>query len=88
MADTHNTEIDERAKRIARWLAENKEFEQHGVSEGSLASALGMSEQEVTEAVDHLEEREAVVRIPHGLSAPPQFTLKAGRGWPDIKNEL
>lgn len=89
MADVHNPEVEERVKRIARWLAEKKdEFEGQGVREDSLASALGMSESEVTEAVDHLEEREAVVRMPHGLTSPPQFTLKGGRGWPDLKNEL
>lgn len=89
MADAHNPEVEKNVERIARWLIDNKaEFEGQGISEDKLPSALGMTEAEVTEAVDHLEEREAAVRMPHGLTSPPHFMLKAGRGWPDLRDEL
>lgn len=89
MADVHNEDVEKNVERISRWLLNNRaEFEGQGISEAQLPSALGMTEAEVTEAVDHLEERETAVRMPHGLSTPPQFMLKAGRGWPDLRDEL
>jgi hypothetical protein len=61
------------------------EFEGGGVAEGSLAAAVGFSEEEVTESVDHLENREAVVRRPqHGAG----FLLEPAQGWADICAEL
>lgn len=89
MADEHRTKIDPKAERVAQWLAENRtEFEEQGLGEDKLAPALGMTAEEVTEAVDHLEAREEVVRMPQGLSTPPQFKLKPGRGWPDMRDQI
>jgi hypothetical protein len=47
-----------------------------------------MSAEEITEAIDHLEAREEVVRMPHGLTTPPHFMLKPGRGWPDVRDQM
>ena len=89
MADEHRAKSDPKAERVAQWLAENRaEFEGQGVSENKLASALGMTAEEITEAVDHLEAREEVVRMPQGLTTPPQFLLKPARGWPDVRDEI
>ena len=57
------------------------------MSEQSLASAVGFSEQDAREAVDRLENREAVVRIPQH-DAPGSFLLQPARGWADISDEL
>ena len=82
MADTHKTNVRENADRIIEWLLEHRaEFEENGVEELSLAGAVGLSEAEVTEAVDHLESHEDLARIPEGISAPPRFLLKPARGW-------
>ena len=87
MADAHNPEVERNVERIARWLIDHRtEFEGQGIDEDKLPSALGMTEAEVMEAVDHLEEREAAVRFPH--VTPPRVILKAGRGWPDLRDEL
>ena len=89
MADAHKTQLDPKAERVARWLAENRaEFEGQGVGEDKLAPALGMTTEEITEAIDHLEAREEVVRMPQGLTTPPQFQLKPGRGWPEARDEM
>ncbi len=89
MADEHRGGANENMQRVARWLAENRtEFEESGIGEDRLASATGMTREEVTDAVDHLEAREEVVRIPQGLSTPPQFLLKPGRGWPDYRDKI
>jgi len=88
MADEHRPRHDEKADRVLRWLYEHRgEFEQTGVSEQSLASAVGISERDATEAVDRLENREAVVRIPQH-DAPGSFLLQPARGWADISEEL
>lgn len=77
---------DEKAERVLRWLYEHRtEFEGAGVAESSLASAVGLSEDEVTEAVDHLENREAVARLPQHDAG---FLLQPARGWADICGEL
>jgi hypothetical protein len=47
-----------------------------------------MSESEIREALDHLEAREEVVRLPQALTSPPQFLLKPGRGWPEARDEI
>lgn len=89
MADEHRTKIDPKAERIARWLLENRtEFEGQGIGEDKLAPALGMTAEEITEAIDHLEAREELVRMPQGLTSPPHFLLKPARGWPDVRDEL
>lgn len=80
---------EQNAERVARWLAENRtEFEGQGISEDSLTSALGMSAEAITEAIDHLEAREEVVRMPQALTTPPHFKLKPGRGWPDVRDAI
>ncbi|HEV3467849.1 MAG TPA: hypothetical protein VG148_00900 [Pyrinomonadaceae bacterium] len=87
MADAHKA--GQGAQRITRWLVENRaEFEGQGIAEDKLAASLGMAGAEVIEAIDHLEAREEVVRIPKALSNPPQFLLKPGRGWPEARDEI
>jgi hypothetical protein len=89
MADEHRTGIDPKAERLAQWLVENRiEFEGQGISEDKLAPALGMTIEEITEAIDHLEAREDVVRMPQALTSPPHFLLKPGRGWPEMRDEM
>jgi hypothetical protein len=43
-----------------------------------------LADTEVADAVDHLENHEAVVRFPHASSTPPSIVLKPGRGWHDL----
>lgn len=89
MADEHRTKIDPKAERVAQWLVENRaEFEGQGIGEDKLAPALGMTSTEITEAIDHLEAREEVVRMPQALTSPPKFQLKPGRGWPEAREEI
>lgn len=89
MANEHKAEAEQRARRIAEWLSENREdFEGEGIGEDKLAAALGISDMEMAEAVDHLEAREEVVRMPRALTTPPQFVLKPGRGWPEMRDEI
>ena len=84
MADDHKTKVEQDADRILNWLTQHQgEFEQNGVEEATLAGSVGLTEEEVTRAVDHLESHEEVVRMPQGLTTPPQFLLKPGRGWPE-----
>jgi hypothetical protein len=89
MTDGHRPKHDEKADRVLAWLYERRgEFEGSGVSEASLAAAVGLPEAEVTEAVDHLENREVVVRMPGHGDAAPGFKLEPGRGWGDACEEL
>lgn len=89
MAGAHKAGADESMQRVTRWLVENRaEFEGQGVGEDKLAASLGMAGAEVTEAIDHLEAREEVVRMPQAMTTPPQFLLKPGRGWPDVRDEI
>ncbi len=89
MADERKAVTEENARRVARWLADNRaEFEGEGVGEDRLAPALRMAGAEITEAVDHLEAREEVVRVPRALTTPPQFVLKPGRGWRELRDEM
>jgi DNA-binding MarR family transcriptional regulator len=84
MVEEHKPRHDEKSDRILAWLYEHRdEFEGPGVSEQSLASAVGLSAAEVMEAVDRLENREAVVRL-HGHDNRPGFVLQPARGWADI----
>ena len=88
MTDGHRPKHDEKSDRILAWLYEGRgEFEGSGVSEASLAAAVWLSEAEVTEAVDRLENREAVVRL-HGHGGAPGFVLQPGRGWADLCEEI
>ena len=79
------SKAEQHALQVVRWLLEQAEFEQNGIEEASLASAVGLSEQDAREAVDRLENHEEVVRVPKALTSPPQFILKPGRGWRDVK---
>lgn len=89
MTEEHKPKHDEKSERVLRWLFEHRaEFEGAGVAESSLASAVGLSADEVTEAVDHLENREAVARIPHHDAAQTGFLLQPARGWADICEEF
>jgi len=85
MTDKHKAKIQQDATRLVNWLTEHRaEFEQNGVDEASLRSSVGLSEDEVREAVDYLENHEDVVRRPQALTTPPRFLLTPGRGWPVI----
>ncbi len=89
MTDEHKAGIDPKAERVAQWLVENRtDFEGQGIGEDKLAPALGMTTDEITEAIDHLEAREEVARMPQALTTPPQFLLKPGRGWPEARDEI
>jgi len=89
MTGAHRSGTDPKTLRVAQWLVENRtEFEEQGIGEDKLASALGMTNTEIMEAIDHLEAREEVVRMPQALTTPPQFLLKAGRGWPEARDEI
>ena len=85
MADKNKAKIEQDAQRIAQWLMDNSaEFEQQGINESKVTAAVGLSEIDAKTAIDHLENREEVVRMPQALT-PPQFLLKPARGWPEIK---
>ena len=89
MAAEHKAQLDPKADRVTQWLVENRtEFEGQGIGEDKVATALGMATEEITEAIDHLEAREEVVRMPQALTTPPHFLLKPGRGWPDVRDEI
>ena len=85
MADDHKARVEQNSSRIVSYLMEHRaEFEQGTVTEDALSSAVGLSEDEVREAVDHLESHDDLARSPKALSKPPQFVLKPARGWRDI----
>jgi hypothetical protein len=85
MAHDHRTDVHANAARIIEWLMEHRtEFEQAGVEESTLAGSVGLSEDEIREAIDHLESHEDLARFPEALSNPPRFILKPARGWPEI----
>ena len=84
MADKHKTQVDQNALRVVQWLMENcPDFEQQGIYEDKLAAAVGLTDLDAKPAVDYMENREELVRIPKALTTPPQFLLKPGRGWPN-----
>ena len=84
----HNADVQNNASRIVEWLVDNQsEFEQKGIEESRIPAAVGLSEAEATRAIDHLEGREDVARLPEALSNPPKFLLKPARGWPKIVNK-
>jgi len=88
MADEHKSRAEENARRVARWLAENDAEFSQGINEDRLAEAAGLAGEEIAEAVDHLENREDVVRFPHLTGGAPQTVLKPGRGWPELRDEV
>jgi predicted ArsR family transcriptional regulator len=79
MAGDHKTDVQENAARIIEWLLEH-----NGVEETSLGEAVGLSEHEAREAIDHLESHEDLARLPEALSNRPRFLLKPARGWSEI----
>jgi hypothetical protein len=88
MAAKRKQQVEQNALRVVQWLANNQaEFEQQGIFEDKVAAALGLADLEAKEAVDHLENREDVVRMPKALTTPPQFLLKPGRGWPAVRDK-
>jgi len=89
MVGAHKAAATPEMQRVAQWLVKNRtEFEGQGIGEDKLADALGMASTEITELVDHLEAWEEVVRMPQGLTTPPRFLLKPGRGWPEVRDEI
>jgi len=89
MAAKHKIKVEQTATRVAEWLVDNRsEFEQSGIGEERLAAAVGISDLEVREAVDHLENREDLVRWPQALTSPPRFLLKPGRMWPASRDKV
>jgi hypothetical protein len=82
---THHQEVDQNTSRIIHWLSEQRaKFEQGEIEEKFLADSVGLTKEEVTQSIDWLENREAVVRFPHPSSTPPQTMIKPGRGWQDL----
>jgi hypothetical protein len=89
MTGAHKAATTPQMKRVVQWLVENRtEFEEQGIGENKLASALGMTSEEITEVIDHLEAREEVVRMPQAGTTPPHFLLKPGRGWAEARDEI
>lgn len=89
MADKHKLQMEQNALRVAQWLMQSgAEFEQQGIYEDTLAAAVSLPDKDVQEAVDYLENRDEVVRIPKAMTTPPQFLLKPGRGWRDVQEEV
>lgn len=89
MADEHKAQAEQNATRIVEWLVENRTtFESQGVEEDALGTGVGVTGTDLAEAIDYLENREEVVRMPHGMTIPPRFLLKPGRGWPEIKDKI
>ena len=85
MAEDHKTHVHENANRIIGWLLEHRtELEQDGIEETTLAGSVGLSEADVRDAIDHLENREDVARVPEAVGKPPRFLLKPARGWQEI----
>jgi hypothetical protein len=89
MAHRDKAEIEQNADRITNWLVDNStDFEQHGVSEDSLAGAANLSVDQVATAVDRLENHEVVVRDPVALTKPLRFLIKPGRNWTPTRDKL
>lgn len=89
MSEGHKPRQDEKAEKVLRWLyGQRAEFEGAGVAESELAAAVGLSEEETTRAVDSLENREAVARIPHHEGDRLGFVLQPARGWEDVCEEF
>src|SRR5262245_54212331 len=83
MAQHHK--VDPNVTRIIHWLMEHsQEFEQGNIEETQIAGSVGLAKDDVTTAIDWLENREGVVRFPHPLSTPARTMLKPGRGWHDL----
>ena len=89
MAHRDKAEIEQNASRITSWLVDNSaEFEQHGISEDSLAGSVKLPPDQIATAVDRLENHEVVVRDPIALTKPPRFLVKPGRNWTPTRDKL
>ncbi len=90
MPDRNKVKLEQDANQIVHWLANNRaEFEERGINEDSLASAVEIGGvDQVRAAIDRLENREVVVRRPVALTSPPQFLLTPGRTWPSVRDKL
>lgn len=85
----HSHKHDPNSDRVAEWLAQHtEEFEGAGIEESRLTEAVGLDATALAKAIDHLESHEVVVRLPKAMTSPPQVTLKAGRGWQEIREAL
>jgi hypothetical protein len=85
MAGDHKTSTSQNADRVLEWLVGHRtEFEADGIEEQGLAAAVSLSEGEIREAIDYLENHEDVARLPEASVDPPRFLLKPARGWPEI----
>ena len=85
----HSHKHDPNSDRVAEWLAQHgEEFEGSGIEESRLTEAVGLDATALAKAIDHLEGHEIVVRLPKSMTTPPQFTLKSGRAWPEIRDAL
>ena len=82
MADKRKAKALEDAHRIAEWLVQNRaEFEQAGIGVAKLTASVGIPETDLRLALDHLENREEIVRWPQAL-------LKPGRIWPQTRDKV
>lgn len=72
--------------RILEWLSANHaSFEEQGVTEELLMGAIdGLRREETDAALDLLENREIVVRLPDKQAAE-SILVKPGRGWPQAR---
>ena len=90
MPDRNKAKIEQDANRVVSWLADNRaEFEERGINENSLASAVEVGGvDQFRAAIDRLENREVVVRRPVALTNPLRFLLTPGRTWPSVRDKL
>src|SRR5262249_25361446 len=90
MPDNRKARVENHAARITNWLLDHRdEFESQGVSEDIVVASAGIEKaEEAREAIDHLESREDLVRMPQALAKPPRFLLKPGRNWPETRDRL
>jgi len=90
MPDNRKARVENDAARITSWILDHRdEFESQGVSEDTVVTSAGIEKAEdAREAIDHLESREDLVRMPQALAKPPRFVLKPGRNWPETRDKL
>ncbi|HZS10332.1 MAG TPA: hypothetical protein VFD58_36220 [Blastocatellia bacterium] len=90
MKDRDKARIEQNANHIVSLLADKREeFEQQGISEDAFIGAAGPgSADESKAAIDHLENKEIVVRVPEALTRPPLIMLKPGRMWEDARDKV
>jgi hypothetical protein len=88
--DKNKAQLEQKANTVINWLVENRSvFEQQGVNEDSLTGTVNLGGvEEIKAALDHLENREIVVRWPQALTNPPNFIIKPGRHWFITRDKL